>query len=176
MITFIVPTLGRPSLKRTLRSIECFNGDEILVVGSVGPGQLDERCRFVPHPPGGDWGHKERNFATPLVRGRYIAHIDDDDIYAADARQLMADAIEKTPDRPVLFRMRYPNGITLWENEEVRCGNVGTPMMLIPNVPEMLGSWGSFVGGDCAFLESSRWKYADYVWRPEIIALLGHNT
>jgi hypothetical protein len=88
----------------------------------------------------------------------------------------MEDAIKKTPDRPVLFRMRFPNGLTLWQEQAVRCGNVGTPMMLIPNQPSMLGTWGSFIGGDCHFLETSKWKSEDYVWRPEVIALLGHNV
>ena len=181
MITFIVPTLGRPLLARTLRSIECWPGDEILVVGAVKETvNRDEvngvTVRFVPCEAGGDWGHAERNWSTPLARGRYVAHIDDDDTYAPGTRALMADAIAPTPERPVLFRMRYPNGITLWREPRVYCGNVGTPMMLIPNVPEKLGTWGSFVGGDCAFLESSKWAAEDYVWRPEVIALLGHNT
>lgn len=175
MITFLIPTLGRASLITTLNSIECYPGDEILIV-SNGWRVGDSRARYVDCKPGGDWGHTERNYATPFVRNRYIAHIDDDDIYAPGTRALMADAIEKTPDRPVLFRMKFPNGITLWREPEIKCGNVGTPMMLIPNIPEKLGEWQSFVGGDCAFLESSKWMPSDYVWRPEIIALLGHNT
>jgi hypothetical protein len=32
MITFIVPTIGRESLIKTLNSIECREGDEILIV------------------------------------------------------------------------------------------------------------------------------------------------
>ena len=179
MITFLVPTIGRASLAKTLSSIECWAGDEILVVGNVQPQQhlLDGAMfNFVPCPAGGDWGHSERNFAMPLARGKYIAHIDDDDTYAPGTRRLMAEAIEATPERPVLFRMRYPNGITLWSERRIFCGNVGTPMMLMPNVPEKFGSWGSFVGGDCAFLESSGWSAEEYVWRPEVIALLGHNT
>ena len=124
----------------------------------------------------GDWGHAERNFAMPLARERYIAHIDDDDTYAPGARRFMAEAIEATPDRPVIFKMRYPNGITLWRERRVVCGNLGTPCFLHPNVPEKLGHWGSFVGGDCAFLESSKWSAEEYVWRPEVIAHLGHNT
>jgi hypothetical protein len=175
MISFIIPTVGRPSLAVTLASVETMPGDEILIV-------CDERvdiqpfvegraeARIVHCPPGNDWGHAERNFAM------YIAHIDDDDTYAVGARALMADAIRETPGRPVLFRMQYPCGITLWRDPFIRCGNVGTPMMLIPNVPEKLGTWGSFVGGDCSFLEGSGWSSDEYVWRPEIIALLGHNV
>lgn len=181
MISFIVPTLGRPSLAKTLRSIEAWPGDEVLVVGNVEEMTnvdqfADVMFRFIPCPPGGDWGHAERNFATPLARGRYIAHIDDDDVYAPGTRELMADAILRTPDRPVIFRMRFPNGITLWQDPAIRCGNLGTPCFLLPNEPEKFGTWGSFVGGDCHFLETSKWAADEYVWRPEIIALLGHNV
>lgn len=175
MITFLVPTVGRPSLNATLRSIETRPGDEILVVGD-GYRVHDKRVKYIDCKPGKDWGAAERNFATPHARCRYIAHIDDDDVYASGTRDLMQDAITKTPGKPILFRMRYPNGITLWDSPELRCGNVGTPMMLIPNRPTMLGTWGSFVGGDCNFLETMKWKPEEIVWRPEVIALLGHNT
>lgn len=181
MISFIVPTLGRDSLIKTLTSINPRPGDEVIVIGSVEQmtsydEEKDVAFRFIPHPPGGDWGHTERNFAAGLALCPYIAHIDDDDWYAPEARALMADAIETTPGRPVLFRMRYPNGITLWDRPELRCGNVGTPMILIPNVPEKLGQFRPFVGGDCAYLEEMKWDRSEIVWRPEIIALLGHNT
>lgn len=179
MISFIVPTIGRDSLIKTLTSINAREGDEIIVIGNVRGREetADDgvTTRFVACPPGGDWGHTERNAAALLARCPYIAHIDDDDWYAPEARALMADAIETTPDRPVLFRMRYPNGITLWDRPELRCGNVGTPMILIPNVPERLGQFRPFVGGDCAYLEEMKWDRSEIVWRPEIIALLGHN-
>lgn len=179
MISFIVPTVGRESLRATLRSIEMWPGDETLVVGKVDE-QIhvtnDVTWRFIPCALGHDWGHSERNFATPLAHGRYLAHIDDDDVYAQGTRARMQDAIERTPDRPVLFRMRYPNGITLWQEPVLRCGNVGTPMILIPNVPEKLGQFKPFIGGDCAYLEEMGWDPSEIVWRPEVIALLGHNT
>lgn len=175
MITFIIPTIGRPSLVKTLASIVTWPGDEIIVVGGIKP-TGDRRPRYIPHPPGRDWGHTERNIVTPLACNRYIAHIDDDDVYVPNARQFMADAILKTPGRPVLFKMQYPNGITLWEERVIRCGNVGTPMMLIPNMPTKLGKWASYIGGDCAFLQSCKWKPEEFVWRSEVIALLGHNA
>lgn len=180
MISFIVPTLGRPSLLATLKSIECWPGDEILVVGNVKENVQVEtsghRVKYIQHLPGGDWGHTERNFATPLARGQYIAHIDDDDVYAHGTRAAMEDAIRTAPGRPSIFRMQFPNGITLWQEPVIRCGNLGTPCFLIPNRPTMLGTWGSFVGGDCHFLETSKWAANEYNWRPEIIALLGHNA
>lgn len=174
MVSFIVPTVGRPSLYATLRSIETLPGDEILVVGN-NIKVADPRVRTIQCAPGGDWGHTERNYATPMARGRYIAHIDDDDVYADGTRELMADAISQAKGNPVIFRMRFPNGITLWQDPTIRCGNLGTPCFLIPNRPTMMGTWGPFVGGDCHFLETSKWKAEDYVWRPEVIAHLGHN-
>lgn len=175
MISFIVPTLNRPSLLATLKSIETRPGDEIIVIGNVKE-CVSGNVRYIPHLPGGDWGHTERNHAMPLARCQYMAHIDDDDTYAPGTREIMEDAIRKTPNRPVIFRMRFPNGLTLWQEPVIRCGNLGTPCFLIPNRPTMLGKWGSFVGGDCQFLETSKWKPEEYVWRPEVIALLGHNV
>lgn len=173
-VSFIVPTLGRPSLIATLKSIELWPGDEIIVVGNVTECE-NGQTRYIHRMPGGDWGHSERNFAMPLARCPYMAHIDDDDTFVPGTRELMADAIKQAPERPSIFRMRFPNGITLWSEPVIRCGNLGTPCFLIPNKPAMLGTWGSFVGGDCWFLETSKWRPEDYNWRPEIIALLGHN-
>lgn len=174
MITFIIPTTGRPSLQRTLASIECWPGDEILLVGDR-VFVDDPHVRSVQCAKGNDWGHTERNVGMPHAQGRYLAHIDDDDIYVPGARALMADAIQQTPDRPVLFKMQAPNGVTLWQHKEIRCGNVGTPQILMPNQPTMFGRWESFIGGDCAFLQSCKWNAEDYVWREEVICFVGHN-
>lgn len=174
MISFLIATSGRPSLRKTLRSIETMPGDEIVVVGNVEEKQ-DGNIRYIPCAPGHDWGHSERNFALPLCRGRYIAHIDDDDYYASGSRRIMGRALEEANGRPVIFRMRYPCGVTLWREPKIVCGNIGTPMFVMPNQPEMFGTWGSFVGGDCHFLETSKWKQEDYVWKSDIIVMLGHD-
>lgn len=176
MITFIVATSGRPTLQATLKSIETLPGDEVLVVGNV-DGMTDYgQFRFLPRPPGEDWGHTERNWATPLARGRYISHMDDDDVYAPGVRAAMADAIQQTSGRPIVFRMQYKNGTVLWSDHELRCGNIGTPMVLWPNALDKLGTWGPFYGGDFHFIETSKWVPEDYVWRSEIIALLRPHT
>lgn len=171
MISFIVATTGRPTLEATLRSIECWPGDEILLVGdnlSVN----DPRVTHVQCAVGGDWGHAERNFAMPLASRRYIAHIDDDDVYAPGARAAMAEAIKMTPGRPIIFRMRYKNGTTLWADEVIRCGNVGTPMVIVPNMPTRLGNFGSFYGGDAMYYETMKWAPEEFVWRPEVTVLI----
>jgi hypothetical protein len=174
-VSFIIATIGRPSLGATLASVERWPGDEVLVVGNpvraTGP-----QVRCIPCAPGGDYGHTERNYAMPMARGTYIAHIDDDDVYVPGTRALMEDVMVRTPGRPAIFRMRFPCGLVLWQEPVIRCGGLGTPCFLTPNDPPKLGIWGHHVGGDCAFLESSKWAAEDYVWRPEVIALLGHNV
>jgi len=175
-ISFIVPTIGRPSLQATLDSIELWPGDEILLVSERLDLQPSKPVRHIYCPAGHDWGHTERNVASPMAQGQYLAHIDDDDTYAPDARALMEEVMCTTPHRPILFRMRYPNGVTLWREPALTFGNVGTAMMLIPNEPAKFGTWGSYDGGDFGFLETMHWRRDDIVWRPEVTVLLGHNS
>ena len=173
-VSYVIASIGRPSLAAMLASIETRPGDEILLVGD----RLtcdDTRVTHIQCAPGGDYGHAERNYATPMARGRYICHADDDDVYAPGARALMQDAIEKTPGRPVLFRMQAPNGVFVWQRPVIECGQVGTGCFLLPNRPTMLGVWGPFYGGDCHFLQTCKWKIEDYVWREEVTYLTGHN-
>jgi hypothetical protein len=185
-LTYLIPTIGRASLERTLGSLELLPGDDVLVVCaedvflSVHQAIVSSRLPFYPRiatcPRGNDWGHSERNFAMPLVRTSYMAHIDDDDWYVPGVRTLFSRAMQEAPMRPAVFRMQYPSGMQLWRDREVRCGNVGTPMVLVPNVPERLGRWEPYVGGDFRFLESSKWPFSEYVWYEEVVAMLGHDV
>lgn len=178
MISFIVPTVGRASLQRTVDSIDCWPGDEILICGL--PRHIDihgKSVQILCCPPGGDWGNAERNVGLSVARNPYLAFIDDDDWYAPGARQLQQTAIDQTPGRLVIFSMRYPNGTMLWEDPVLRSGNVGTPMFLMPNDPTRIGRWplGRYEG-DWGFLEQGRYRPDEIVWREEVIALIGRNA
>jgi len=182
MISFVLPTLGRPGLLAALDSIELWPGDEVLVIGemhALGPyirqSDINRGVRFLHCPRGNDWGHSERNFAQAHAKGRYIANLDDDDVFAPGHRDVMADAMIRTPDRPIIFKMKYPNGMTLWYWQGLVEGNVGTPMMFFPNDRAKLGRWGNTYCGDFSFLSSCKWRPHEYVWREEIIALIGRN-
>lgn len=171
MISFIVATIGRPTLASTLASIELWPGDEVIVIGNVET-RTDGAVRYVACPPGRDWGSTERNVATPLARGRFLSHMDDDDVYAPGARAAMARAM--ADNKLTIFRMRYANGNTLWQVPELRLGNVGTPMMFMPNDPEKLGQWGERMDcGDFYFLQTMRWGPDDVAWDSTVIALVG---
>lgn len=161
-ISFIIPTTGRKSLKKTLDSIKEWPGDEVLVIKH--------------DPPSGYFGTEERQEGTDKAKCDYLAFIDDDDVYVQGAREIMAKALEENiQDNPILFRMQYPSGRVLWDDPELRCGNVGTPMILVPNIKDRLSKWTRRWAHDLRFMDGWQWPRRKIVWRPEIIALLGHE-
>lgn len=162
-ISYIIPSIGRESLARTVASIEKQPGDEIIVVQHT--------------PPSGNWGNDERNEGMEKAHGLWLAFIDDDDIYVPGHREVQARAITENPHRyPMLFRMRYPSGRVLWRNMELRNGNVGSPMILVPNIKEKLHLWDRERHfADYMFINQWAWPRKRIQWREEVIVLIGHN-
>jgi Glycosyl transferase family 2 len=78
-------------------------------------------------------------------------------------------------DMPVIFKMDHPSHGVLWRDETLEFGNVGTPMMLVPNVPDKLGVWEAHApalaepGGDFTFLSGCVANMGGPVWRPEVV-------
>jgi len=176
VISVIVPTTGqRPTLAAALASIECAPEDEILLVGPT-PGP-DPRARHLPCASAHDWGATERTQGMAAARGTHLAFLDDDDVFVPGHRTLMARAIARYPDRPVLFRLTYPNGRWLWDTPALTCGNVSTQMILIPNDPARLGSWQSGRREcDFDFLASMRWPVSSIVWATDVICHRSEET
>lgn len=162
-ISFIIPTIGRDTLGRTIRSIERTGYDEILIEADI--------------PPSGEWGNHQRNVAIRRAKGDYLAFMDDDDYYVPGHRQTMAEAINENPGKPFLFKMKYPDGRILWNKKEVIPGNIGSSMILVPNKLSMFGSFWPRKRNmaDFIFVDKWKWPKEDIVWREEVIALLGHN-
>lgn len=161
-VSFIIPTLGRDSLQKTFQSIETWEGDEVLVIN-------------LDLPPKG-WGGRERNVGIAQAKCDYLAFIDDDDWYLSGHRLIMDEAARDNVKKyPVIFRMQYPSGRVLWEEPHLRCGNVGTPMIFVPNVKEMFPVWGDEHHADFNWLNSLGWQARKFIWHPEILVQLGHE-
>lgn len=173
-ISFIVPTVGRPSLQATLRSIEAWDEDEVLAV------KLD--------PPGNNWGNAERQRGQDLATCDYVAFIDDDDTYVPGHRAIMAAAIEEHPGKPLIFRIEYPNGTRLWRPSNrlgrpprIKNGNISSQMFVFPNDKVKLSKWRQTRGwkaraGDFYWIAESGWgNRGNYIWREEVICLMGHD-
>lgn len=161
-ISFIIPSINRETLHRTVASIEARVGDEVLVEYDL--------------PPSNMWGNPQRNKAMKRATCDYLAFIDDDDYYVPGHREVMERAIAENPGKPILFKMQYPDGRVLWRNKEIIGGNIGSPMIMVPNQPKMLFKWFSARNmADFIFVRNWGWPDNEVVWREEIIALLGHN-
>lgn len=186
-VSFIIATIGRPSLQRTLESIETRPGDEILVVADLTTTRNlsaqpfianNPQVRLLDCPRGNDWGHRERTFAMPLARGSFLSFMDDDDYYSPGHRSAMEEAMSSHPNSPTIFSMRlhHMGGLVLWQDKEVRCGQVGTPMYFPPNDPSKLGTWPPHYGGDCTFMQSCKWPPESLNWSRTVIAEVTGNS
>ena len=160
-ISFILPTKGRDTLGRTLRSIETMPGDEILIE--------------VDYPPSGKWGNDQRNTAIKRATGDYLAFIDDDDWYVKGHRKIMEKAMRENPGKPNFFKMQSPDGKVLWKEKKLVPGNIGGLMILVPNMPKMLHHWqGGRNMADFIFADKWGWFEDEIIWRDEIIVMLDH--
>jgi glycosyltransferase involved in cell wall biosynthesis len=176
VVTVIIPTIGRLSLDRTLDSVMCQlrPDDRVMVVGDgyqpLSRDQCNKRGPQVAYgeinPPAHNWGHNQRNWAMRQASGTHIAFLDDDDIWVPGARE----ALEVAAPIPTIYRMRIPNNGMLWRRPHLQEGNVGTPMIVVPNVPERFGVWGDRYEGDFDFISSTVAAWGGNVeWREEFL-------
>src|SRR6266496_4116332 len=98
-LSIIIPTIGRPSLRRTLLSLmpQCTQQDQIIVVadGDQPNGHtfcLEARAQFLnvhieyhETEPLHNWGHHQRQHGLTMATEAHIMSIDDDDIYVPGA-------------------------------------------------------------------------------------------
>jgi glycosyltransferase involved in cell wall biosynthesis len=179
-ISVVLPTLGRPTLERTLQS--CSEADEVIVVLDTSRGTTELPCRLpdnarlaVTDSFGVTGGHAGRVAGIAHATGTHLAFMDDDDIYTPGALKLMR---VHASSRPVIFRMDHYSHGNLWRTPEILFGNVSTQMYVVPNDADRLGSWTPHMpglkepGGDYTFIKETCELMGDPIWRPEIIAKL----
>lgn len=177
LISVVVPTTGRRTLVRTLASIHQQLPKhskltlEVLVVGDTTDGPVpfaelvvrhyEEKMpvRYLTADGGHCWGNPARNYAMHQATGHWLSFMDDDDIYARGAfiaiyDGIMNQAIDKP--RPMIFNMIAPDGETVpGDHRSIEQGHVGTPCIVTPMVPGLLGRWGDRYEGDYDFIRST---------------------
>ena len=115
----VIPTVRRKTLQAAVRSAAW--ADQIVVV----PG----RSTF---------GNAQRDEGIDKATGDWICFMDDDDVFVREAPQRIRAALEGSDAPWHVFRMQYgPDGPVLWSDPEIRYGNVGTPMLVVPNTDQL---------------------------------------
>lgn len=184
--SLVVPTIGRPELERCLvsaiKSGLKKDVDQLIVV-TDGPQHTAQKIVYslrhsvnsicIPSDPNHMYGHPQRNIGVKLATGTHIISIDDDDEYIGGAITYMRRKIEQSPDRVHLFRFNQSQGRgALWVERDVICGNVGTPMIAVPNVPEKLSQFGYRYEGDFDFISETIERFGgegNIVWDDAIL-------
>ena len=195
LLSIIIPTVGRPSLARTLRSLQAQQSWltwEAILVGDTHAGtwwhqlhsalmltKADPHLSYTTHDGGRHaWGHPQRTHGATLARGQYLAWLGDDDLYLPGAFAAIASALAGREDDPRvhLFRWIAPWKQVLWHTAGYlgdEPGHIDAECIVCPNVPEKLGTWTARYQGDYDFIAETvhRWGGLEKViWQPEVIA------
>lgn len=120
LVSVIVPTYERPDqLVRTIESIlgQTYHDVEILVVNDCGP---DVAGRLAPLSSRGNITYirhdhnaglaAARNTGLRAANGKYIAYLDDDDIYYPDHLKILVDFLESGE-----YRVAYTDAYRAWQ-------------------------------------------------------------
>lgn len=188
-ICVITPTIGRPTLRRTLESgaKDLDTAADLWLVLGDGPQpealeickQVNFNCQsaFLEAPEKrGDYGNSLRDQAMSIVTQDYFIFLDDDDIFAPNAIGIIKREIAEHYPRPIMFRMISGDGELLWRTREVTTGNVGGSMFCCPNTAGRLGTWANGAGhqSDVGFIEETLELYGlgwrqDLFWSGDVI-------
>jgi glycosyltransferase involved in cell wall biosynthesis len=126
IVTFVIPSIGRPTIDRALTSIlsqKNSNWRVLIVYDGVPESHTikDPRIEWIRSEKQGSAG-ATRNTAPPHIRTEWVAFLDDDDAVSPDYVDRLLEMTTGTPDADiVVFRMMYTDGKIL---PELNCGPV----------------------------------------------------
>jgi glycosyltransferase involved in cell wall biosynthesis len=179
-LSVIIPTVGRPALMRILEDLQPDLGDhdEVLVVGDGDYPQAalivsamgDERFAYYPGPVTACYGNAQRQYGMTLARGSHLCFFDDDDRVLTGGLRILRVLAGRYPSHLTLTRMIDKHGLLLWAEPELKQGNVSTQMILVPNIPSCLGTWGARYEGDYDFIASTVARGWPIHWSTTILA------
>lgn len=186
LFTVVIPTIGRPSLDRTLESINRDLADVLIVadthemttetLANLGACAGFYGVPLLEHDAGRhDTGNAQIGWAFPQAKGRWLLNVGDDDVYEPGAFETMARAIEEQdgPPHPLMFKVElHPNAVrmdsapvVLWSERRIKRFVVTGQSFVCPNDPERFGDWET----DWRFMQGTVANYGGLVdWRDEL--------
>ena len=188
-LTIVIPTQGRATLDRCLRSMlpEHHGGyrAEVIVVADVHSPLLCDVAgsvrqygmTYVEYDGGRhDWGYPQLGYGYSIAGGAYVLNQGDDDVYEPGAFETIRRAIEEVGEGPLLFRaLMHPSAsrpcgdpLLLWGRRGlITRGRVTGQNLATPNVPGRIGTWVD----DFVHMETVINAWGGLVhWREEVIA------
>jgi len=193
-ISVFLTTIGKPTLINMLRSlVNELEADDFLYLAIDGKEYYNEankqimqcindfKCNitiFYNEKNLGYWGHGCRNFYQKKLKGDFILHGDDDDVYIKGSFKKIREAIETSDKQSIIFfriigDYRYNDFV--WKDPSLRHGNIGTPCGLIPNIPDNMGVWECSYGGDFSFYSSCKFNHIFCEEKIYVVNPLGTN-
>lgn len=184
-ITVVVPTIGRPTLIKTLQSVapQLEESDAIVVVSEGNDKNVRTIVRsFSKHYTapdwaytyefGQNWGHGNRNYVLDHhVQTSHVWTIDDDDVATPTA---LASLRSQMNDSWAIFKMsfgeaHFANGLTIWREARIQAGDIGTPMIFAPLCE---ARFGLEYMGDCAYAYSLQAELGPPEWCEDVVAVI----
>jgi len=131
-ITFIIPSIGRPTLKRTLLSLQKLNVKEwkaIVVFDGVEKCEhiVDERISYTRIEKTGILNHagKVRNYGIQMASTSWIGFVDDDDTLTEDYLDEFHHLSNKYNPDVIVFRMKKETIIPAIGTKRIERQDVG---------------------------------------------------
>jgi hypothetical protein len=174
-ISILISTIGKDSLINMLNSLKYqLSENDYLYVVADGFDYHEKVREIISNFNGyvcnleviyeidnqGYWGHGVRNKYQKILKGDYILHADDDDIYIDGSIDKVRRSIFENSGKMLLFKFyhNYSKNKYFWRVPVLMLNNIGTPCGAIPNIPEKMGTWSYKYGGDFDFYKSCKFE------------------
>lgn len=187
-LTIAIPTIGRPTLARTLFSFieQLEPGDEVIFVAdpkgdpeyvhtvyNLGSNRLGVNWVFKIQGGEGGWGQAQRNYARKVATpGNHIWSVADDDIVTPNA----LSALRTIKSGWALFRVgRGSDAPWLWQDKRVYKGNLDADSILAP-AGHLDAQWGLDYEGDAKFALALQAELGEPWWGETVVAVAKPNA
>lgn len=145
-LNIIIPTIGRPTLRRLLESIPQRDDVEVIMVCDGFESQESMVEQTFPHERlwlrsavltkrCQDYGYTPRNVGLAMATAEWVTFNDDDNYYAPGGVEKILDYCNGQQVTPAAFRMDSTAvyGKVLWDDKVFRRSNVGLPQFVCRN-------------------------------------------
>jgi len=191
-LSVVIPTVGRPTLVRTLDSLDAQSERaqlEVFVVadtfGGITPdlelarhhvqSQRDSAVFHWREYDGGlhCWGHPQRMLGGRSATGSFVWYTQDDNAAAEGAAAAILDAIaHQSHPRPLFFRWLSPWRETIWRDQHLMMGNIDADCLVLPKRVAQQVTWGLRYEGDYdAAVDVMRIADGEVDWDDRIISI-----